>query len=160
MIDEIRRAKESDIDGIFNLLSQVLEVHAAIRPDLFITGKTKYTAEELAQIIKDDNRPIYVALDSNTGKVMGYAFCMIENVEPTNCSTGRKELYVDDICVDESVRGSDIATRIFEHVKTESCRLDCDYITLNVWDGNLAAQKFYEKMGMKPREKQMEYILQ
>ena len=53
MIDEIRRAAEPDIGGILNLLSQVLEVHAAIRPDLFITGKTKYTHDELREIIKD-----------------------------------------------------------------------------------------------------------
>ena len=172
MIDEIRRAAEPDIGGILNLLSQVLEVHAAIRPDLFITGKTKYTHDELREIIKDDDRPIYVAIgmsdeaddkgqcDEVDGakreQVLGYAFCMIENVEPTNCSTGRKELYLDDLCGDESVRGTDVATRIFEHVKSESVRLGCDYITLNVWDGNIAAQKFYEKMGMKPRKTMME----
>lgn len=154
MIKEIRRAKESDINGILKLLSQVLEVHAAIRPDLFITGKTKYTAEELSKLVKDDERPIYVAVDET--EVIGYAFCMIEKIAPTNCSVGRKELYLDDLCVDESVRGADVARRIFEYVKEESVRLECNYITLNVWDGNIAAQKFYEKMGMKPRKTMME----
>ena len=32
-------------------------------------------------------------------------------------------------------------------------------VTLNVWSGNTSAEKFYEKMGMKTKERQMEYIL-
>ena len=39
----IRNAKEKDLDEIMLLLSQVLEVHAAIRPDIFISGTTKYS---------------------------------------------------------------------------------------------------------------------
>ena len=42
----IRRAIEKDIDRILELLSQVLEVHANARPDIFISGKTKYTNDE------------------------------------------------------------------------------------------------------------------
>ena len=30
---------------------------------------------------------------------------------------------------------------------------------LNVWTGNTSAEKFYEKMGMRTKERQMEYIL-
>ena len=30
---------------------------------------------------------------------------------------------------------------------------------LNVWAGNTSAEHFYEKMGMKTKERQMEYIL-
>ena len=32
-------------------------------------------------------------------------------------------------------------------------------MTLNVWSGNTSAEKFYEKMGMKTKKRQMEYIL-
>ena len=32
-------------------------------------------------------------------------------------------------------------------------------VTLNVWAGNTSAEHFYEKMGMKTKERQMEYIL-
>ena len=46
----IRRACEGDTESILNLLSQVLEVHAWIRPDLFISGTTKYSAEDLARM--------------------------------------------------------------------------------------------------------------
>ena len=44
-------------------------------------------------------------------------------------------------------------------VKEEAKRLGCYEVQLNVWEGNTAAEKFYEKMGMKTKERRMEYIL-
>jgi hypothetical protein len=46
---QIRRAQVKDIPAIMKLLSQVLEIHASTRPDIFIPGTTKYTVEELTQ---------------------------------------------------------------------------------------------------------------
>jgi len=46
----IRRAVKEDIPGVLNLLSQVLEVHAKIRPDIFISGTTKYSSDELEEM--------------------------------------------------------------------------------------------------------------
>lgn len=68
----IRRANENDIPRLIELLEQVLQIHADIRPDIFIPGTTKYTNEELSQMIKDDTRPIYVAADENDN-CLGYA---------------------------------------------------------------------------------------
>ena len=56
-------------------------------------------------------------------------------------------------------RGQHIGERLFEHVKNEAKQKGCYEVTLNVWTGNISAEKFYEKMGMKTKEKQMEYIL-
>lgn len=61
----IRRAQEKDIPRLIELLEQVLQIHADIRPDIFIPGTTKYTNEELAEMIKDDTKPIYVAVDDD-----------------------------------------------------------------------------------------------
>lgn len=41
---QIRRAQVKDVPAIMKLLSQVLEIHASICPDIFIPGTTKYTA--------------------------------------------------------------------------------------------------------------------
>jgi hypothetical protein len=43
----IRLAQEKDIPKIIDLLQQVLEVHAKIRPDIFISGTTKYSFEDV-----------------------------------------------------------------------------------------------------------------
>lgn len=52
------------------------------------------------------------------------------------------------------------AESLFEYVKNEAKRMGCYEVTLNVWAGNTSAEKFYEKMGMKTKERQMEYILE
>ena len=72
----IRRAKDSDLKEINELLAQVDLVHHIIRPDLFNIGN-KYTDEQVLEIIKDEKTPVFVAVDEND-KTMGYAFCMFK----------------------------------------------------------------------------------
>ena len=153
----ITRAKEADIPDVLRLLSQVLEVHAAIRPDIFVSGTTKYGSEELAEMFADDRRPVYVA--EIDGSVCGYAFCQVQDPPFTSTMKPHKIMYLDDLCVDSSVRGMHVGTQLFDHVKSEAGRLGCYEVTLNVWEGNDSALGFYRSMGMKVKETQMEYIL-
>ena len=154
----IRRANENDTGAVLDLLSQVLEVHAWIRPDIFISGTTKYSAEDLARMYRDDERPIYVAEED--GAVRGYAFCQIKRpVQTPPMMVPQTVLYIDDICVDAWARRKHVGLILFDHVKKEARRLGCSSITLNVWEGNDAALKFYRSMGMKTRSRTMEYDL-
>ena len=70
-----------------------------------------------------------------------------------------KSLFIDDLCVDKQARGQHIGESLFEYVKQQAKALGCYEVTLNVWAGNTSAEHFYEKMGMKTKERQMEYIL-
>jgi ribosomal protein S18 acetylase RimI-like enzyme len=154
----IRRAVEKDVDKICELLSQVLEIHAKIRPDIFISGTTKYNHDELVEMFKDDEKPIYVAVDDNDA-VLGYAFCAPKNQPFSNNMVPFTSLFIDDLCVDASARGQHIGEQLFEHVKSEAKRLGCYEVTLNVWEGNDSARGFYDKMGLKVKESMMEFIL-
>ena len=73
---QIRRAVDKDIPRLHELLGQVLQIHAEIRPDIFISGTTKYTDEELREMIRNEEKPIYVAADEQDVCV-GYAFCQL-----------------------------------------------------------------------------------
>lgn len=154
----IRRAGEKDIPRLIELLQQVLDIHAKIRPDIFISGTTKYTDDELLQMIKDDTNPIYVAVDEKD-LCLGYAFCQLREQPFSNNMVPFTSLFIDDLCVDQNLRGQHIGESLFEFVKAEAKRLGCYEVTLNVWAGNTSAEHFYEKMGMKTKERQMEYIL-
>ena len=59
----IRRAQEKDLDGMNRLLCQVLALHHEGRPDLFKKDNKKYTDEQLKELVRDDLRPIFVAVD-------------------------------------------------------------------------------------------------
>ncbi|MDD3238854.1 MAG: GNAT family N-acetyltransferase [Lachnospira sp.] len=154
----IRRAKNEDINKIIELLMQVLEIHANIRPDIFIPRTTKYTIEELEVMIRDDEKPIYVAV-SEGNVVVGYAFCALMEQPFSNNMVPFKSMFIDDLCVDEHARGMRVGEQLFTYVKEEAKRLGCYEVTLNVWEGNDSARGFYERMGLKPKETQMEYIL-
>ncbi len=155
---EIRRAGEKDLDMVLKLLSEVLEIHAKIRPDIFISGTTKYNREELKAIFRDEKTPVYVAVDEKD-QVMGYAFCMIKNQPKSDNLVPYRSIYIDDLCVDENWRGHHVGEALFDFVREEARRMGCYEITLNVWEGNDSARKFYDRMGLKPQKTQMELIL-
>lgn len=155
---QIRRAAEKDIDRINELLGQVLEIHADIRPDIFIPGTTKYTNAELEEMMRDDDKPIYVAVDDED-YVMGYAFCQIRKQPFSNNMIQFDTMFIDDLCVDAELRGRHVGEALFVFVKEEAKRRNCYDVTLNVWEGNNSARHFYDKMGLKVKESQLEIIL-
>ncbi len=155
----IRRARESDIKDIGRLLFQVNNVHAKGRPDLFKPDHRKYNDDELKIIIKDDMRPIFVLTDESDERVLGYCFCIFEIYENDNNMVDRKTLYIDDLCVDESLRGKHIGKELYEYVCGFAKDEGCYNLTLNVWSLNPSAMKFYEKMGLCTYKSGMEKIL-
>ena len=153
----IRKANEKDIERILELLTQVNDVHAEKRPDFFIKGKQKYTASELKEIINDETTPVFVCEKESV--VMGYAFCVMQDLSRCNNLRPDKSLYIDDICVDAEYRRSGVGKKLYEYVIQYAKKNNCFNVTLNVWDGNVSAQRFYEDMGMHVQKDCMEHIL-
>ena len=155
----IRKAEEKDVPRILELLGQVLEVHAVIRPDLFVSGTRKYNEEELRGILKDENRPVFLA-ENDDGIAVGYCFCILQDVEGSGTMLrDSKTLYIDDICVDERFRRQHAGKVLCEYVTEYARKLGCYDITLNVWEGNEMALNFYRRMGFGARKTVMEKIL-
>ena len=155
---KIRRAEKKDIGGLNRLLGQVLLVHHQGRPDLFQATGKKYTDEELEKLIQDDMRPIFVGVDESD-EVMGYAFCVLEDHRPEHQMQDFLSLYIDDICVDEKCRGRHVGSRLYSYVLDYARAQGCHNVTLNVWECNPGARKFYEACGMKPFKTGMEMVL-
>lgn len=154
----IRKAEIGDSARIGELLKQVLNVHHRARPDLFRGGVKKYTDDELAEILCDENRPIFVAEDAD-GLVVGYAFCIFVCHENDNILTDIKTLYIDDLCVDENCRGKGIGKSLYNYVVDYARRENCYNVTLNVWADNTSALGFYESIGLHKQKIGMELIL-
>ena len=150
----IRIANNCDIPGLLALLRQVGQVHRDIRPDLFRADAQKYDDAALTELLADPMRPIFVAADGE--QVLGYCFCIRKECRDHPIFLDRTELYIDDLCVDENVRGQGVASALYRFVTDYAKDTGCTHITLNVWRGNDSAQMFYEKMGMTPRNITME----
>lgn len=154
----IRRAQEKDIPRIMDLLIQVDMVHHNGRPDLFKGPATKYTVAQLQAILADDHAPVFVHVDAQDA-VQGYAFCVLKQLPDDNILTDIKTLYIDDLCVDEAIRGKHIGSSLYAYVLDYARSIGCYNVTLNVWSCNTSARAFYEKCGMVPQKIGMETIL-
>ncbi len=155
----IRRAEITDIEGINNLLRQVLYVHHVGRPDIFKAEGKKYRDEELASIINDDSTPLFVAVCKDSGIVLGHCFTVINEVKNHCALADVKTLYIDDLCIDETARGQHVGKALYEYAVEFAKSIGCYNITLNVWAENKSAQKFYEAMGLSVQKIGMEKIL-
>ena len=153
----IRFATEKDIPKIGKLLSQVDLVHHNGRPDIFRIGR-KYSDFELKELLKDTRRPILVSVDEND-EVMGYCFCIFQQHTDNSVLTDIKTLYIDDLCVDENLRGRHIGKELYNAAVEFAKANGCYNLTLNVWSCNESAMKFYESCGLIPQKTSMEIIL-
>ena len=140
-----------------DLLSQVDLVHHNGRPDIFKIGR-KYSEDELKTLLKDETRPILVSTDEND-QVMGYCFCIYEQHVDHSVLTDIKTLYIDDLCVDQALRGKHVGKELYEAARKLAKDNGCYNLTLNVWSCNTSALRFYEKCGLVPQKIGMELVL-
>lgn len=153
----IRPAVESDIPRLEALLYQVHGLHAEGRPDLFIPGCKKYTADQLRGLLTDRvNTPIFAAILE--GELVGYCFC-VRQVQTAASMQKITTLYIDDLCVDAAMRGRGIGKVLYDYA-VEYARENGYYnLTLNVWACNPSAMRFYEKCGLTVQKVGMELVL-
>lgn len=154
----IRKARMEDRLGIERLLKEVNNLRQKLRPDIFIENAIKYNEEKFNALISNGATPIFVAVDED-GNVLGHLFCQVRDHADVAVYKDFKTLFIDDLCVAESAHRQGIGKSLFDFALKYARQNGCYDVTLNVWSGNDSALAFYEKMGMFPKETQMEYIL-
>lgn len=154
---EILLAQDRHIPGMLELLRQVGQVHYQGRPDLFRNDCLKYDEAALQELLKDPDRPIFIAEAGH--QVLGYCFCVHKRTKDSTVLQDHHTLYIDDLCVDEQCRGRRIGTALYRHAQTYAQEQGCDSVTLNVWAFNENAIRFYESLGMHPQRTFMEALL-
>ncbi|MBR3228355.1 MAG: GNAT family N-acetyltransferase [Erysipelotrichaceae bacterium] len=150
----IRKAELKDLEAIAGLLDQVHALHAEGRPDLFIAGTRKFSDDELKEILAGDEINFHVYTEND--EVLAYVCYLIREKKDSRSRKGRREFYIEDICVDEKQRHKGIASKLFEYAEELAKKEGCDVLTLNVWELNRTARTFYEGRGMKPLKTIME----
>lgn len=155
---EIRFATCKDIPDVLRLLQQVGRVHHEGRPDLFRENAQKYGASQMLHTVENANTPLFVAVEDD--RVLGYAFCQMRTIEQNPVFHDRTELYLDDLCVDESCRRGGIGKALYQAVLDYARQKKCHHLTLNVWHFNEGALKFYQSCGMQPQRIFMETLLE
>lgn len=151
----IRQAEEKDFAKIIDLLKQVLDIHAQIRPDIFIADTTKYSFADLTKITNDPTQKIFVAEEE---EVIGYVFIQVQETTGQNMQP-ITTVYIDDLCVDKNHRSNHVGQKLLAHVKTYAKSIHAHNVTLHVWEGNTSAKRFYEKEGFGVQKSVLETIV-
>ena len=154
----IRFAQNQDIPRLIALLGQIGSLHAQGRPDIFRSDALKYDAPALEKLLLDPSRPIFVAVENDT--VVGYCLCIKKVTQSDPVLAPRQELYINDLCVDETCRGKGIGKALYRHAVSYAKTEKMDALSLNVWAFNQNALEFYKAMGMQVRNMTMELPLE
>ena len=154
----VRKAEVRDSERIIEMLLQICEIHHSGRADLFKKNGKKYDKNELFLILKDEKRPVFVAVDENDVAV-GYAFCVINSFSGLTAVNDHVSIYIDDFCVDKDCRGRGTGKIIFDKIKDYAKQIGAYNIELNVWEFNKPAIAFYESLGMETQRRRMEIIV-
>ena len=154
----IRRAEEKDTDRVLDLLSQVLWVHHHGRPDIFKPDATKYSRVELLKMFRNDDDPVFVWADEND-VAQGYCFCQTEQHVGHAVLTDIRTLYIDDLCVEETMRGRGIGKALYDYAAAYAREKNYYNLTLRVWNLNEPAMRFYKALGLKTQNEHLELIL-
>ncbi|HEM2823496.1 GNAT family N-acetyltransferase [Streptococcus suis] len=153
----IRKARQSDIPVLNELLQDILQVHHQARPDIFKSVGQKFSEDELVALLENPDKPVFVY--EVKGQVVGHLFCEFRTTSGDVLET-IKTLFIDDLCVASSVRGQKIGEQLYEFALSYAKEQGCHNLTLDVWADNAGAVRFYERQGMKPQKFRMEQIIE
>ena len=144
-------ARPDDREAVNALARQVHAMHVAWRPDIYEMVDELYPAERMLAGIS--NRELYVAkLDK---QIVGYVSLKLRNYDHPGL-VKRKVMVVDEICVEESLRGHGIGKAMMEDVHALAKAFRCTDLQLGVYPQNDEAVGFYQKCGFTIRSIDMQ----
>ena len=150
-IDMLELATMNDRVAVNELARQVHAMHADWRPDIYEMVDALYSEQRMEETIS--TRELYVA--KLEGNVVGYVLLKIRNYDWPGV-VKRKVMVVDEICVEESLRGHGIGKAMMEDVHALAKAFRCTDLQLGVYPQNDAAVAFYQKCGFTIRSIDMQ----
>ena|SRR3989338_4742197 len=151
---KIRKAKESDLNGIYSVFldmadSEDMAMHNSgtsyTRTRIRRKDFEKSAKKELLREIKDSKNLYIVAEIGN--KIIGYARATLESKKSPFFKPA-KIGHFDAICVLNGHRGKGVSTKLRNEIERWLRQKKCSEIQLDVMESNPAA-KIYEKWGYK-----------
>ena len=144
-------ARLCDGEAVNRLALQVHALHVQWRPDIYEMVDELYSAERMQQSISA--RELYVA--KLEGNIVGYVLLKMRNYDWPGV-VNRKVMVVDEICVEESIRGHGIGKAMMEDVRALAKAFRCTDLQLGVYPQNDEAVGFYQKCGFTIRSIDMQ----
>ena len=147
----LQLAQSSDRAAVNEMAAQIHAMHVAWRPDIYEMVEELYPQTRFDEAVKA--RQLYVA--KVDGAVVGYVLLKIKLYDAPG-HMPRRVMVVDELCVEKTLRGHGIGTRIMEEVHALAKAFRCTDLQLGVYPQNDAAVSFYQKCGFMIRSIDMQ----
>lgn len=153
----IRDLKIEDSDEVNNLFTQLHNLHAEQRPDIYrkMEKPTTSKAWDYEASIADNDIMIGAEID---GKIVGFCILQVYKTENT-IKTSRTFAYLKEISVAENYRRKGIATALYQEGVKRAKEQGATSLELMVWEFNSDAIRFYQSLGMSVQSLKLEQVL-
>ena len=149
----IRNAQIDDVNMVSELMLQVAKIHSSARRDIF---KEKNIEEIKNEVNNRMNNKENILIAEENNSIFGVIIYKIKEVREHINLKDRTVLWIDELVVDENIRGKGIGRSLFWEVNKIAKENNCTAVELNCWNFNRQAIKFYEKCGMNTQRLIME----
>lgn len=149
----IRNAQIDDVNMVSELMLQVAKIHSSARRDIF---KEKNIEEIKNEVNNRMNNKENILIAEENNSIFGVIIYKIKEVREHINLKERTVLWIDELVVDENIRGKGIGRSLFLEVNKIAKENNCNAVELNCWNFNRQAIKFYEKCGMNTQRLIME----
>lgn len=134
----VRPAKDGDEVEILRLVQALADYENE-------SDAVKATAPSLRAILFGDNPKAFAHIAELDGRVVGIAVWFFN----FSTWTGRHGLYLEDLFVDQAVRGQGVARLLFRALAAEAKAHDCVRIDWAVLDWNELGKGLYRRLGAR-----------
>ncbi|QIB65768.1 GNAT family N-acetyltransferase [Kineobactrum salinum] len=144
----IRPARPDDCPLILRFVRDLARYEKALE-------EVTATEQQLQAVLFGARPRVYALIGEVDGKPAGFAVYFY------NFSTwlGRMGLYLEDLYVDPSSRGSGLGKALLKHLARQAVAEGCGRFEWNVLDWNQPAISFYESFGAQPQKEWTGYRL-
>ena len=142
----LQLARPEDRAAIEVLAQQVHRMHVRWQPGIFEMHELMWSQERYDQAVTE--KQLFCA--KIDGNVAGYVLLRVRDYDAPGL-VRRKVLEIDEICVDESLRGRGIGTEMMIEIRAIARAFCCTDLQLGVVPQNDTALAFYQKCGFRIR---------
>jgi GNAT superfamily N-acetyltransferase len=132
----LTKAKQSDIEGLVELLTNLFEQEKEFQPNPDLQRKA------LSRIILNSEVGVILVAKVDQ-KILG----MLNLLFTQSTALGSRVAILEDMIVSADSRGMGVGSLLIDFAIEEASNLGCKRITLLTDNDNISAQSFYEKKG-------------
>ena len=153
----VRKANESDFDGVGKVFAQELEFHIELLPEMFKVADPLMTPEWYHEKLSNPDKALFVA---ELGKEIIGVLQLESRMNPDDpIFRPCKYVHVVDIGVAQRYRGRGIGRLLMDRAKEWALGQGVNEIELNVWELNKRALGFYESLGYQTKRRTLRLVL-